>query len=472
MALTLERIEALAPDQSSLTAARKLLKPATWPLLAAGEGLLWGECQGSGATPYRVIVSEADGGYKCTCPSRKFPCKHSLALMWLRADGKVAFTPARLPEWVKDWLGRRRGPSVAPETTTEDGAPKPKPSIELAATEAEPEADQKAEARAIAARERNRVEREAAVLAGLDDLDLWLADQVERGIAAFVGQSSKECRAIAQRMVDAKAPGIAGRLDALPTRLFTLPEPVRPHAAIQELGQIHLLSEAYRRQADLPPSLVADVRQAAGWSLTREALLADEMALRIKANWHVVATLSEVQPDRLRRVETWLMREAVQDVSPHFATLIDFVPVATGAASGGYVPGDRIHAELIYYPSAKPLRAQIISISGGAQYSAEAFELPSATLEDSYADYERAITELPWLGTWPLTFRKSRVKRSGESLFLCGANDTLALPLPESQATTALPLSSLDNLDGIALWNGYHLTLCWAQTSLGQWVNA
>jgi hypothetical protein len=57
MSLTLERIEALAPDQASLAAARKLLKPASWPTLAEGEGLVWGECQGSGATPYRVVVN-------------------------------------------------------------------------------------------------------------------------------------------------------------------------------------------------------------------------------------------------------------------------------------------------------------------------------------------------------------------------------------------------------------------------------
>lgn len=67
MAFTLDRIEALAPDQASLAAARKLLKPSTWPTLAEGEGLAWGECQGSGSTPYRVVVSEADEGYKCTC---------------------------------------------------------------------------------------------------------------------------------------------------------------------------------------------------------------------------------------------------------------------------------------------------------------------------------------------------------------------------------------------------------------------
>src|ERR1700745_3134917 len=104
MSLTLGRIEALAPDQSSLAAARKLLKVLSWPTLAEGEGLVWGECQGSGATPYRVVVSEADAGDKCTCPSRKFPCKHSLALMWMRVDKPAAFAAAAIPEWVKDWL--------------------------------------------------------------------------------------------------------------------------------------------------------------------------------------------------------------------------------------------------------------------------------------------------------------------------------------------------------------------------------
>jgi uncharacterized Zn finger protein len=112
MSLALERIEALAPDQASLGAARKLLKPSSWPTLAEGEGLVWGECQGSGATPYRVVLNEADAGYKCTCPSRKFPCKHTLALMWMRAETTTASTPATLPEWVKDWLSRRRGKST------------------------------------------------------------------------------------------------------------------------------------------------------------------------------------------------------------------------------------------------------------------------------------------------------------------------------------------------------------------------
>src|SRR5689334_18025007 len=85
LAFDLKTIEGLAPDQASLSAASRLTKKASWIRLESRDALLWGECQGSGANPYRVAVDAGDHGYKCTCPSRKFPCKHALALMWISA---------------------------------------------------------------------------------------------------------------------------------------------------------------------------------------------------------------------------------------------------------------------------------------------------------------------------------------------------------------------------------------------------
>jgi len=476
MALSLEKVEALAPDQSSLDAARKLLKPSSWPAVASnGAGLIWGECQGSGATPYRVVVSESDAGYKCTCPSRKFPCKHSLALMWMRAEGKHAFVAAAVPAWVSDWLSRRRGPGSGDDS--KEGNAK----ASIAATSAsssQVETDPKTEARAAAARERNRQEREASILNGLDDLDVWISDQVDRGLAGFAAQSTQVCRQIAQRMVDAKASGLATRLESLPSRLFSLPESARPAAALEELGLIHLMAEAYRRQETLPAGLKADVRQTIGWSVTREALLADASAIRVRGAWRVVAALSEVQPDRLRRLETWLWLERLPEGvenAPRFAVLIDFVPVATGAASGGYSVGDRIEAELVFYPSAMPLRAQISQSLTGAQASDAPLDLPGQSLAQAYELYEHALCAQPWLGAWPFTIHKARVRRHESQLFLCESDETaaaLALPLWPAQFADASPLLSLAKLDAVGLWDGYRFTLCWAETELGRWVNA
>ena len=468
MAIPLVKIEAIAPDQSSVDAARKLLKGGLWPRLAWDGGeLVWGECQGSGATPYRVVITESDAGYKCSCPSRKFPCKHSLALMWMRVDGKAAFAREDVPDWVKDWLARRRGAAAGTASTPPDAARK----VSLEGTSAEEAVpDGKAAARAVAAQERNRKERESSILAGLDELDVWLSDQVERGMAAFVAQSGTACRTIAQRLVDAKAPALATRVDSLTARLFELPEAARAALAVEELGLLHLLAEAYRRQDSLPAALKADVRQAVGWNTTREALLADEQALRIKASWRVVGALSEVQPDKLRRIETWLFREG-GEAAVRFAVLIDFVPVSTGATGSSYAAGDRLEAELTFYPSAVPLRALVSQSFGGVQSPGEEMEMPRESLDAAYASYLRAMRDQPWLAVWPLPFRAGKVRRSAKELFVSDVGDgRIALPIRPTQRELVLPLAAVEQMDAVGIWDGRFFTLCWAQTELGRWV--
>jgi hypothetical protein len=459
VSLSLTKIEALAPDQGSLDAARKLLKPSNWPTLAEdGAGLIWGECQGSGATPYRVSVTELDAGYKCSCPSRKFPCKHSLALMWFRAEGKVPFATGTPPDWVTDWLSRRRGPTAGAAAA----ADRPKASIGDTAEAEEATVDPKAEARAAAARERNRAEREISIANGLDELDIWLSDQIDTGLAAFPAKASAACRVMAQRLFDAKASGLALRVDTLPARLFALPDASRPQAAVQELGTLHLIAEAYRRQESLSEALKSNVRQAVGWNVQREALLADADALRISDTWRVWATRSEVQPDKLRRIETWLRG------SEWTAVLIEFVPVSTGAASAGFTAGDRFEAELVFYPSPVPMRAIIARQMTGSDASDAPLALPEQDVAAAYGLYEQAMAQKPWLGDHPLMFRGARLRRSGEMLWLQDAQ--MMLPIDRAQATEVWPLLQFETIDGAGIWDGATLKLCWGETALGRWT--
>ena len=468
--ISLEKIEAIAPDQASLVAARKLVKPAGWSGLSCDDaGLVWGECQGSGSSPYRVVICETDAGYKCTCPSRKFPCKHNLALMWMRAEGKISFQSAQTPEWVQDWVRRRRS-SGGRAAGEEEGAPERK-SLSQATTQQTEEVDPKAEARAAVSRERSRREREDAVLAGLDDLDQWLVDQVDAGLAGFAQHASKSCRSIAQRLVDAKAPGLASRLDNLPSRLYGLPEHLRATVALEQLGQLHLLAEAYRRQETLSAALRADTRREVGWTQSRESLLSEEGTLCVSGSWHVVGAISEVQPDRLRRLETWLWREGTKE-GPRAALLVDFVPVASGQTRGAYRMGEQIGATVVFYPSARPLRALIKEIASPAQECTASLELPQENLAGAMTEFEDALCQVPWVNVWPMRFRDARVRRSAERLFLCsGDDDRIALPLMTSQANVAAPLLALERIDGFGLWDGYSFRLCFAQTPLGPWVS-
>jgi SWIM zinc finger len=479
--LTREKIESMAPDQASLGAALKLLKPASWPVLAAdasGE-FLWGECQGSGSTPYRVVVSPGDVGYKCTCPSRKFPCKHVLAVLWMRVDKPEQFEASAAPPWVEEWSARRRPGSGRPRPNPEadTGAPKPAPSLDAALTgeteaakPVDPQAAENAAARAAQQRERLSAERAAAVLAGLDELDLWIVDQLNQGMAGFAQRAQAAARTLIQRLVDAKAGGLALRLDMLVAELFRVPEAQRADLAIERLAALTLLASAYRHRDSLPSVLVEDARRAIGWSVKREDLLADATARRVASSWIVAANVSAVQPDKLRRLETWLINANAVDTgpddNPRLAVLIDYVPVAGGGAGFPFQPGETVAGEVVFYPSSVPLRGLLATRQPDA---------PSATwprgpdgLGAAMDDYARRLGQLPWLDPCPLLASGLSLKLAADSMLVI-SDGTERLPIERSQTDALLPLVGLEDICALFLWDGRLARLLAIDTPIGRW---
>ena len=106
MNLTLEQVAEMAPDSASAAAGKKLMGVKHWPELGRSTEALWGKCQGSAV--YQVKVDLSNLGYHCSCPSRKFPCKHVLGLLMLTAQSPEAVTEQTAPDWVDDWLTKRR----------------------------------------------------------------------------------------------------------------------------------------------------------------------------------------------------------------------------------------------------------------------------------------------------------------------------------------------------------------------------
>ncbi len=463
MSLSVDKIEALAPDQASLTAAVKI-KQSSWPMLATSvdNTFVWGECQGSGSTPYRTCLHMPDLGYKCSCPSRKFPCKHALSLMLVLAKAPQAFTTGDIPDWVSDWAGRRKSGTPKPV-----GEPRSAASLDEAVSDAAPDVrDEKAEARAAAQRERLKEQREELILKGLDELDLWIGDHLARGLAGFMAQATQSCRTLAQRLVDAKAPGLASAIDGLPAHLLALPEPLRHGALIESLGDLHLLAAAYRRQQDLPAPLRHDVRRIAGWTMERQALLDTPDALRIAGTWLVTGTIVEIQPDRLRRIETWLV--ACGGDQPVNAVLIDYVPVAAGAGGSAFLAGEKIEAELVFYPSAVPLRA-MIARHGTTSSGTVDDVIVSETLSQATRAYSERRAVLPWLGQWQMTLSGvSCVDFDGQGLWISDGRD--GLPLRPASRDEALVLSGVELSSVTGLWDGRYFLPMIANTSLGRWT--
>lgn len=475
MTLTREKIERLAPDQASLAAALKLVKPTSWPVLAASSdaGVLWGECQGSGSTPYRVVVSPGDVGYKCTCPSRKFPCKHVLAVLWLRLDKPERFESGQPPSWVEEWSARRRlgtGPPSGKPKSEDDGAPKAAPSFDVAlVSESEPEkpTDLKAIARAAAQRERARVEREAAVLAGLDDLDRWILDQLAQGMATFAHRSQQVVRTLSKRLVDAKAGALAGRLDLLASELFRQPEDQRADVAIERLAALTLITSAYRHQDRLPPSLREDVRRAAGWSIRREELLADASAPRLATSWIVAANLSEVQPDKLRRLETWLINANPTAESHKVAVLIDFVPVSGGAFGFPFEPGENLEGEVVFYPSAAPLRGLLATRQAAGTLMG--WPKAHAGLAEALDEFAMRLGALPWLESWPLMVESIAIRTAGAGRLVLADAAGRTLPIDRTHTETLMPMIGLDDISALFAWDGRLARILAMDTPVGRW---
>ena len=102
---------ALAPDAAVAHAARGLAVPTTWSNLGSDDVGVWGLYRGTSAEPYEVMVDRSGPAWRCSCPSRKVPCKHTLGLLLLWAEGNVPTTVR--PERAARWLAARAAAAAA-----------------------------------------------------------------------------------------------------------------------------------------------------------------------------------------------------------------------------------------------------------------------------------------------------------------------------------------------------------------------
>src|SRR5436190_17536482 len=93
--LSEETVHRLAPDNSAVQAARELGRKSQIKDLSVSADGTWlmASSQGSGKEPYQISVDLAAENpvSRCSCPSRKLPCKHCLGLMLLYTSSPESF---------------------------------------------------------------------------------------------------------------------------------------------------------------------------------------------------------------------------------------------------------------------------------------------------------------------------------------------------------------------------------------------
>ncbi|MFT3721860.1 MAG: SWIM zinc finger family protein [Pseudorhodoferax sp.] len=375
MFATEAEVLALAPDAASAKAAKGLQSIAKWPTVGSNGVAVWGECQGSGSKPYQTQVELGGPAFKCSCPSRKFPCKHGLALMLLRANGQVP-EAGEPPAWVSQWLQGRQQKAEQKEA-------------KAAAIAAAPPPDPETIARQQARREDKRWDKAAA---GMQELSLWLQDMVRGGLANLAGdaQARAQWHNMAARMVDAQAGGMSARIkDAW---ALVDGHPGWPRDLLAQLGHWQLVVDAVQRRDALPAPVKADLMAALGWPLDKAEVQAQGEPLMDV--WLVAGLRTMEREGRLLERRVWL--QGVQ--SGRTALVLDYSQGGRGFDTV-WLAGRAYGCALHFYPGQAPLRA--IAAQGNAEGLLPAGAVPLA-IEQPLQQLGRRIAANPLQAVQPL----------------------------------------------------------------------
>ena len=392
-----EQIIALAPDAASAKAGRSLATASKWQNVGQDERALWGECQGSGAKPYQTVVDLSEPAFKCSCPSRKFPCKHALGLFLLVANQPATATGIDVPAWAAEWLAKRDQQAQR----RSEAAKKP-----------DEEPDEATRARRASQKARRSLDREAKVVAGLGELELWLRDLLRHGLASAQTRSIDYWEQMAARLIDAQAPGVARRV----RDLSRVPQSGDgwSERLLAKVSSLFLLLKAFERIETLPAATQADVRSAIGWSYKEEELPEENV---ISDEWLLLGQRTTGEEGlRVRRTWLWGQRSA------RGALVLEFAAPGQHLATE-FLPGTTIEAELIFYPSNYPLRAALKKRVNTTQSLKEIPGYP--TSDQLLMTYAGVLALNPWLEAIPAPLQTVVPVLRGEQWFASDNNNQL-----------------------------------------------
>jgi hypothetical protein len=402
--LTEEQVLQLAPDASSLKSGKELSNPKKWLNFTYNERVLWGEMQGSGKDPYRTQIDLVSTAFKCSCPSRKFPCKHGLGLLLVFAkDPSVVSKNNEEPTWVKEWMDKRQ--------TKAEAVANPSPQVEI---------DEKTEAKRAKEKAKRDNDRLSLVQAGAAELELLLKDLLRAGFINLPERGSALFSKTAARMVDAKATGLANQVKNF-TKINFYSSTDWHSEVLEQAAETYLLLESFKNIEKQTPSVQEDIRSLMGWSLKKNEILENPDLETIKDKWLVLGRSSE-QEDDLIIQKSWLLGTA----TGRYALILDFAHKSAPLQTM-LVKGTLTQAELVFYPSNMPFRA-VIKNQGANTSDISLSISPIPNWEKAQADFVEKLTLFPWADELP-QFLSQLTLVSHENTWFLRDTEEVLMPL-------------------------------------------
>lgn len=418
---TTEHISTLAPDSSSLKNGRALAVVGKWQTLGQADGILWGEIKGSGSSPYQTCIEQATPSFKCSCPSRKFPCKHGLGLALIFTTQPDALNQTDYPAWVVEWLNKRA------QKQTQKVSDKP--------------LDEATVKKREQAQEKRRAARDDKVSTGVSELQSWLYDQVRQGLSQSV-TDHRPWEKMAARMIDAQAPGLAQRLLRCSEARFAGDN--WQEKLLHEVARLHLLLAAYQHHESLSPDLQADIAMHIGETTNKAELLQQD---GITDNWLVLGQALE-ERDAMRTQRTWLY--GIQQ--KRYALLLDFA-VANQTMTLRPAIGSGFNAELVFYPNSWQVRTLVKSDQSAVETEPQFAAFVS--IESALQAFQTQLAQSPWLNQYPFALSEvAPVCQDQRWLLVDNALMVLPLRINATQGWHLLALSGGQPVNIFGEWDG------------------
>ncbi len=418
---TQDQVLALAPDASATGPARELSSEAKWVSAGTNANAAWGEAKGSGQKPYQTAIDLREVAFKCSCPSRKIPCKHSLGLFLRLAKGELPTeTP---PAWVTEWLDRRAERVERPEKK------------ELEAKPVTAEAGKRAD------------KRWQNILNGIEELEVFLIDVVDQGLLAM--QATRTWDQMAARMIDAQAPGLARRVREIGNKIGVGAE--WAVTVTRLIGNIALLCEAAKRIDSLAEPMRVDIRTALGISFRKEDLGAAEES----DIWDVVGQCTE-QELKVTICRTWLRSRTLNVWRIHLAFSAGLQPFDLVLPSG---VGLAIRGRT--FPSNCPFRLQVDEHEV-IPFQAEA----TGTIQEALEYAAEVWSANPWVDVTPMFLSQAQLSKDG-GVWSVIDSEKRAVPLGRQDPLSLLARNGNVPSTLFGEWNGSEFRLCGAWGTWG-----
>lgn len=378
----------LAPDSATADRAKKLTSTKHWRTLAGNPSVVWGECKSNGLTYYKVAFALKSQAFKCNCASRKFPCKHALALSVLLVEQPDAFVVAEeIPEWVQTW--QTKGMPTRKESTPEEEQAK------------------------AALRQKNFSKRLDQMVAGLDELENWLLDTLRQGIAALEQQPYAFWKDISARMYDAKLGAIGKRINLLPSLIQS--DEHWPTKILSELTAFYLLIRGLRKMEELPLNIQQDLLTYAGVNTRKEELF--QYGQAIKDTWMILGITEGVE-DQLNYRRTWVLGLA----SKRYGLILDYA-FGRNPFPFNYRAGNVFVGNAVFYPSNTPLR---IAIKDKQVLDRQLKRIIGFSTFSDYLDfYTKNLAANPWQLSFPCSLEQVKPILDKGNLFLVDKDEHL-----------------------------------------------